>query len=200
MWNNSGVIFWTFDERIKTLYIGGHGDMPEFTLDDNDEDADIPWLDLKFERAILGYGITSVGTHSFLNCKYLKSVYLPDTVIEINDFAFEGCTSLECVRLPERLIYLGNSAFFNCASLRDIWLPDRMRNIFDYAFYGCSSLRTIEIPDYVEHIGYGAFRECGSLNIVIRSNSDIDIEDGAFDDDVKMINRDDGRTYIMPPE
>ena len=189
MWNISYNVWWEYDDRTKTVYIRGHGDMPEFSLDDDEKDADIPWLDLDFERAVVDYGITSIGTHAFLNCKRLRYAYLSDTVVDINDFAFEGCTGLVSVRLPERLILLGNSAFFGCRSLRDIRLPDRLINISDYAFHGCSSLKVLEIPEGVEMIGSRSFYDCKSLTLVIDRNRRMDIEDDAFDEDVRLVGR-----------
>ena len=201
MWRASCNIYWMFDERTKTLYVRGHGNMPEFSLNDDERDADIPWNGLDFERVVIDYGITNVGTHSFLNCRHLKYAYLSDTVIRINDYAFEGCARLESVRLPERLILLGNSAFYGCRSLRGIRLPDRLKSIWDYAFFGCSGLKVVDIPDSIENIGSRAFYNCGSLTMVIDRNPRMDIEDDAFDENVHPINRKtEGWNHINPDE
>ena len=44
---------------------------------------------LKFEK-----GITFIGAYSFADCKSLETVYLPETLKEINDGAFAGCSAL----------------------------------------------------------------------------------------------------------
>lgn len=178
---------WMYDERIKTLFIHGTGFMPAFELDDEDEDADIPWLDLDFERAVIGEGITRVGVNSFLNCKNLRVAELPDSVTVIDDFAFEGCVSLEHVRVPHGLKCIGNSSFYGCKSLRTIDLPDGLERVCDFAFDGCSSLESVWIPDSVMVIGDMAFNGCGSLTAVMDNMPGRKVYGNAFDDDAKIV-------------
>ena len=83
-----------------------------------------------------------------MRSSYLYGIYIPNSIIEICDFAFGGygaCINLTTVVFEDNssLEYIGSSAFAQC-----------------------SSLNTIEIPESVTEIGNGAFDECYNLESV----------------------------------
>ena len=70
-------------------------------------------------------------------------IIIPDSVTEIDDFAFEGCSSLTSVTIPNSVITIGKSVFRNCSSLTSITIPDSVTSIGYEAFCGCCSLTTV---------------------------------------------------------
>lgn len=89
---------------------------------------------------------------AFGNYQSVKSVYVPDSVTEIWDYAFSYCDNLTSVRLSNNLRVIGNYSFTNCSSLQSIDLPKSVRYILSMAFYQCSSLESFTFPDYLEYL------------------------------------------------
>lgn len=71
----------------------------------------------------------------------VSSFVIPDTVEEIDLFAFKDCISLKEVHIPDSVTFIGSSAFEGCVSLGLVHIPASVRLIEDYAFIGCVSVR-----------------------------------------------------------
>lgn len=61
--------------------------------------------------------------------KTLQSVYLPDTVTELEWHAFENCPLLEHVRMSEGLTHMNSTPFYDCPRLRILYLPPTLTQI-----------------------------------------------------------------------
>jgi hypothetical protein len=107
--------------------------------------------------------VRAILNNTFLDCKNLAVVTLPDTLLFIGDDVFENCQSLVSINIPENVIYIGRGAFFNCISLSSITLPNKIESIERSTFMNCSLLTSIKIPESVEYIFYQAFRNCSNL-------------------------------------
>ncbi len=59
--------------------------------------------------------------------------------------------------IPESVINIGEFAFKDCTSLTNITIPDSVKKIGRSAFVGCESLTSVTFPNGVESIGLGAF-------------------------------------------
>ena len=92
----------------------------------------------------------------FINCdfKYLSSS------------AFNNCRSLKSINLPDSLIQIDNSAFTECVSLLAIKLPNSITKIGYRCFLGCISLKTINFPSSLISIGYSLMNSCPNLEFV----------------------------------
>ena len=62
-----------------------------------------------------GYPVVKIGEEAFKNTSVV-SVTIPDTVKEIDWFAFYGCTSLKEITIPSSVISVGYGAFDYCTS------------------------------------------------------------------------------------
>ena len=82
----------------------------------------------------------------FRNCTTLKSIYIPDTIERIDEYAFDGCTNLETVRFSENLKQIYISAFRNCTSLKTLDFKNTSSIDFWYSFTNCTSLKEIYFP------------------------------------------------------
>ena len=69
-------------------------------------------------KAIIPFGVTSIGIWAFNWCTSLKEIVIPDSVTSIGERAFWECCSLTEITIPDSVISIGRYAFENCYSLR----------------------------------------------------------------------------------
>ena len=118
-----------------------------------------------------GRKVTQIVENGFKDCKALREISIPSSVLTIGDFAFWGCSSLTGIVIPEGVTSIGNSVFRGCTSLTSVVIPNSVTNIGDYAFFGCSALASINVPKGVTTIGYYAFDDHSSLAIYCQAQS-----------------------------
>lgn len=89
-----------------------------------------------------GLPVIEIGRRAFQFDKCIRSVYIPDTVLKIDDYAFDGCTALTRVFGGRHLCSVGEYAFRGCVQLeRDGALNDHALFSFKYnSFAGCYRL------------------------------------------------------------
>jgi len=90
---------------------------------------------------------------------------MPDTVEDIERYAFWGCDNLEYVELSAHLSEIPEYSFSNCSHLEEIALPYSIRKIGAKAFEDCVSLVYIVLPVSVTNIHPTAFDGCYDLKI-----------------------------------
>lgn len=105
----------------------------------------------------------------------LKTIILPSTVVEVEDFAFNYCYALKDINLPNAKV-IGLNAFTRCNSLISLNLPSVI-TIKDNSFAICSHLTTINCPS-IKTIGQSAF-ELSNLESIYMPEVEI-IGDEAF--------------------
>lgn len=92
-----------------------------------------------------GLPVKSIGVSAFKDCKDITSVYIPDSIEYIRNYAFYNCTSLKAIILPSSIKQIGGtrSSFSNCDSLEGIYIYDLAAwcNI-DFPSYTCNPLYT----------------------------------------------------------
>ena len=102
------------------------------------------------QEEVWGRKVTKICSSCFGNSN-IEEVTIPETVTDIDGFAFEGCTNLKQVMLPSNLEQISVATFWNCRNLKQIILPPNLERIGNAAFEG-SGLEN------VEYIGDYAFR------------------------------------------
>ena len=107
-----------------------------------------------------------------------KSFEIPNTVTEIDRYAFENSKALENVTFPQSLKLIGSYAFHNSA-ITEAVLPDNLENIGDFCFYE-SKLITVTFGNGIKKIGNTAFGWCTSLTDVVIPASVETIGQSAF--------------------
>lgn len=122
--------------------------------------------------------VTVIGKEAFMDCDYLLSVIMPNSVSTIGEMAFFRCSNLIAATIPDSVISIENSAFQYC-NLQTIIIPDSVITIGDYAFYSCG-LSSVTIGDNVTTIGEDAFAFCNFTSITI-PDSVTSIDGNAFD-------------------
>ena len=141
--------------------------------------------------------ITSVAVHettriiapaAFTDCKRLRSIYIPDSVVTVGNIAFHQCTSLESVSFGKGLKRIGGKCFYYCERLKEVYLPDGLEEIGNLAFSGCylsklylgksvttlgehtfdgAHITSLEIPGSLKTVDFCAFRNCEDLKKVV---------------------------------
>lgn len=86
-------------------------------------------------------GVTQIG-ESFAYSK-LTGVTIPNSLTQIDDFAFEFCDNLTSMTIPNSVTSIGQSAFEACHNLKRVVIPDSVTSIGDYAFINCDSLTDV---------------------------------------------------------
>lgn len=108
-------------------------------------------------------GVTRIPNYAFSNCRNITSIDLPDSVISIGYYAFYGCSGLLSFTIPKSVSDIGDSVFSGCSELKSITIPEGVTSIGRSAFYGCGQLTSIIIPSSVTHITSYAFSNCDNL-------------------------------------
>ncbi|CAJ1386892.1 unnamed protein product [Effrenium voratum] len=138
-------------------------DLRVVEITDVGEVAPCAFLDCRFlASVVIPDSVTVIKNSAFVHCSSLKSVAIPDSVTRIECWAFKGCSSLESVTIPNSVIHIGFGAFEDCSSLTSVTIPT-VTQIESGTFANCSSLTSVRIPDTVTEIGKRAFRGCSSL-------------------------------------
>lgn len=65
--------------------------------------------------------VVIIGKKAFLSHKKIKKIILPESIREIEDWAFARCSSLESISMPEPAC-LGRGLFLECGKLKEIHL------------------------------------------------------------------------------
>ena len=107
--------------------------------------------------------LEKISADMFSGCSALSSIALPDSVTEIEKYAFFE-TGLRNIQLPEKLTLIGEYAFCNCKNLTQIQLPSQLKELGDGAFSSCENLTQIQLPSQLNKLGIDAFRNCTSLD------------------------------------
>ncbi len=110
--------------------------------------------------------VVEIGDFAFTGCQNLTSISISNRVTKIAYAAFSNCTALESVDLPDSLISIEKCGFSNAMSLEEITLPSTLKTIGEYAFDN-AGIKTLIIPDSVECIKEYAFAWSGLENITI---------------------------------
>ena len=149
----------------------------------NFERFDIPSTVQRYDdngHPIGTYTVVAIGDRAFMECQYLTSVTIPNSVTSIGDGAFTDCHSLTSVTLPNSITSIGDYAFSQCGNMTSVTLPNSITTIGNSVFLCCYRLTSITIPNSVTTIGDGAFYDCDALTSITIPNSVTTIGDRAF--------------------
>ena len=144
-------------------------------------------LDLNVPSNINGYIITSIGKKAFYFGNFNK-IILPNTITNIEEYAFFHCEKLIYIELPNNLATIKQGLFADCISIKTIKLPDSVKTIESGAFVFCNSLVDIKLSNNITSIGTSAFNSCKSLKEVTIPDSIDVISDYLFNGCTSLIN------------
>ena len=110
--------------------------------------------------------VTEIDYYAFWKCKNLETINFGSGLESFGEAAFSECTALTSVTLPNSVTTIGDLAFESCIALASVTLSDNLETIDEYAFQNCSTLTSFTIPESVTFIGVGAFYGCTGMTDV----------------------------------
>lgn len=102
-------------------------------------------------RLLINETCRSILESACLDCKNLKVLSFPNSVVEIGDDAFKYCINLKRITFNNysRLRSIGSRAFMS-TDIRNVRFPISLNKIGSQAFDGCRNLRKVFFPDGTE--------------------------------------------------
>ncbi|MDO5138597.1 MAG: leucine-rich repeat protein, partial [Oscillospiraceae bacterium] len=164
---------WTLNDE-GTLTISGTGKMTDYN------NSSCIFKNYTVKRAIIEYGVSSIGKYAFRDCTSLTSIDIPDSITSIGEDAFWGCSALINIKIPNSVISMGSGVFGGCRKLTDVTISNSVKRLEDQAFDGCWNLTNVIIPDSVTSIGKYVFGNCNCLTSVTIPNSVTSIGGATF--------------------
>ena len=178
--NNISLKKITLPKNLKTLGSGvfaGCDKLSTITIDKEN-----PYF--VFEKNGL-YDKDKTILYSFAEGSQATQYSMPNSVIDIDEYAFWGNDYLKEVGFSSNLKEIPSYAFSNCRNLLAISLPYSVKSINSKAFENCISLQKVMIPASVSYIHSSAFDGCPKL--VISADSGTTAHD--FYENWKLINK-----------
>ncbi len=94
------------------------------------------------------YTVVATAANSFLDCKNLTSLSLPETCVTIGRNSFKGCSALTVSPIPSTATSVGTGVFNGCSSIEEITIPVGWAGpMVSEDFAGCSSLKRVIFAD-----------------------------------------------------
>lgn len=132
-----------------------------FTLDNSSSNYDLILLNLLQTN---GYVVMSLGSTTSITDLVIPAFYNGLPVVGIYPHAFNENAALRSIFFPNTIGVIGEYAFYGCSSLESITLPDSIKYIGRQAFLDCAALERITLQDNIEYIGRGAFENTAYYN------------------------------------
>ena len=122
----------------------------------------------------------------YLAGRPFTSYTMPNTVQEIEEYAFWGASNLNKLCISPKVDAIPEYAFTYCNGLNNVTLPSSVERINAYSFADCNNLEYINIPESVGYIDDKAFYMTnGTILYFVNSVGDI----------VKKANSSDVKSY-----
>ncbi len=135
-----------------------------------------------------GLPVTAIGKSAARDNTIIKTVEIPASVTQVNEYAFSGCINLKIVAFVEssanvtlktqafygcyslvnltlpKTTAIPNECFKNCSALASLTLPEGLTSIGSESFFYCKTLPSVNIPSSVASIGNSAFYNCSAVS------------------------------------
>ena len=138
--------------------------------------------------------VVDIQCWAFAECELLESVEIGSGVKNIGYCAFENCTSLKSIVIPDNVLNLGYNAFTGCVALESVTLGNGISKIMAQTFANCVSLTNVEIPSSVKSISAGAFGGCTGLTEITIPSGVTEIANAFYRSNIQSINVASGNT------
>ncbi len=176
------ALVWSVTENILT--VSGTGEMYDFV-----STSSAPWYNQRDEitQVIVKNGVESIGYGAFRGLYNLEKIDLPESVVQIDRYAFDGCSLLAEIHIDENnAVYSSKDGILFNKSMtkllqyatgnkRNVYvIPTSVTEIDWYAFSVSNNLKKIVIGEKVKTIGYRAFYRIYSITDVYYTGGSAD--------------------------
>ena len=127
-----------------------------------------------------------IGCEAFKEQQYLETVYIPDSVVKVEAFAFSCCPNLQIVTGMKNVEVIECAGFQCGPKLKSIPVLTNVKEIGGNAFMSCPLLTSVKFGSKLETIGASAFYNTGIKSVQIPSSIKY-IEGGAFPDTAAVV-------------
>ena len=174
-------------ERKKIIIENSRQQPQEFGIDEYEDHCVIDALlsreaeQVEIPAEINGKPVTTIDGDCFFSCRNMKSILLPDSIIEIGVQAFAMCKGLAEIELPDSITTIGKFAFRDCTGLKKIVMPSGLKRLETGTFGFCYLPDDVEIilKDGLETIEPRIFNSDGlSLSFTLRLPKSVKMIDG----------------------
>ncbi len=141
------VVFAPTVEKIGHVIFGNDKKLTNINLNGNEN--------FKFEDGVL-YSADMKTIYETLFSADLSSYIMPETVVELNSYAFYSQDEITSIKLNNGIETINEGTFIDCKGLKEVILPDSVVSIGTVIIAG-SGIETIKIPASVGNIDKDAF-------------------------------------------
>ena len=124
--------------------------------------------------------VKEIQRYAFRRCINLTQVKLPQGIKEIQSGVFNFCTALQTIEIPDSVEYIGENSFGG-TSISEVILPDSVKTIDDYAYCNCVYLEKFTCGKDLSKLGLSAFASCISLSDITFNEGLTEIGENCFD-------------------
>ena len=110
------------------------------------------------------------GSHIQFN--KLKTIYLPNGLEEIKDYAFVGCGHVENMTIPLSVKKIGNYVFGQCVNLTTLTFLSRIETVGEKAFDIGKTMPAPLVNPYVPHVELGHGKNCVDIIVCPKGTDD----------------------------
>lgn len=169
---------WQYDTNDHSLVISGTGEMYDYYYD-------CPWNTIasSIRSITLPEGITTIGARAFYDCESVSSITIPEGVTSIGESAFHNC-GFASVIIPNSVVNIEPYAFGLCYQLSSVILPNGITKLPYGLFVDGYSLKQITIPASVTEMESNVFPGCE--NVYLESSIPATITSSTFKSDVTL--------------
>ena len=113
--------------------------------------------------------VTSIGDYAFRNCSGMKSINFP-RYCGAGVYAFQGCTGELLLSRNVPLVEVGTNpktfGYFYGSKFSSVIVDENVTRVGPYAFWNCTTITSITIPESVTSIEGSAFYGCSNLTSI----------------------------------
>ena len=139
-------------------------------------------------------GTKGIAGNAFFRCDIVE-ISIPDSVIDIGEFAFDRCKLLRKALLPTNLVRIGNSAFIDCVCIYNVSIPQSVimleKKAVGYYYgknYNPTPLEDFEITGYKDSVANRYANENGFAFIALDNIQDSVLGDVDSDKSVTIVD------------
>lgn len=97
--------------------------------------------------------------HLYLDGEEIKDLVIPNSVTDINGYAFQNCNSLISLTIPNSVNSIGFRSFDGCSNLTNVTISSSVTSIGDKAFANCHKLEKITCLAESVPNAYGSYSD-----------------------------------------